>query len=86
MNNLNDLFQTIVDTMSHGEAKASPDGGEAKEEETTPKAGGDSTPAPAAGNTTPAPDAGNSSTITSLKVMVKSCCKELLVIRDVKSS
>jgi len=59
MNTLNDLFQTIVDSIGHGEAKESPDGGEAKGEETTAKAGGDSTPAPAAGNTTPAPAAGH---------------------------
>ena len=69
MNNLNDMFQTIVDLMSHGppEAEALPDGGgatpEAKEEETTPKAGGDATPAPAAaGNTTPAPAAAGNTT------------------------
>merc|ERR1712126_524087 len=56
MNNLNDLFQTIVDSMGHGPDKA--DGGEAKGEETTAK----TAPAPAAGNTTPAPAAGGDST------------------------
>merc|ERR1712133_44610 len=37
MNNLNDLFQTIVDSMGHAPDKA--DGGEAKGEGTTAKAG-----------------------------------------------
>merc|ERR1711942_521865 len=66
MNNLNDLFQTIVDSMGHGPDKA--DGGEAKGEETTAKtapapAAGDTTPAPAAVST-PAPDAGKSKPTT----------------------
>merc|ERR1712133_46497 len=60
MNNLNDLFQTIVDSMGHAPDKA--DGGEAKGEGTTAKAGGDSTPAPAAVST-PAPDAGKPTTV-----------------------
>jgi len=49
MNNLNDLFETIVNSMGDN---ASPDGGgaEAKEEETAPDAGGEPKPA--------APDAG----------------------------
>merc|ERR1712126_773617 len=66
MNNLNDLFQTIVDSMGHAPDKA--DGGEAKGEGTTAKAGGDSTPAPAAGST-PAPDAAKPTTVKKAAAM-----------------